>query len=309
MLSYPIALFAVALCALPAPAQEKRSPEGKRSRVRAIVVDASGKPVAKAKITFAGRLMPAIDLGDLDLQHATSDERGRARAQLLVNRSYSAWAEWKDAKGKDRLSKIVEEVGSGMLVRFVEADTKATSQRVDLRAIKTWRPLGPLAGRVRLGTETLLFHPVEINEKGRAEIPPIPLDRWGYFGVELLGAGGQSLAGGRTKAKKRRIFPVPPPSFQKVEIKDAEGKAIEGAEAWVGSGPANWGMEGRRGTKTDKDGRIDVAVATSTVIRGLHFRMRFSKAGYQDVYAGPPGQARTPTRRSSRRRRPKSGSS
>ena len=290
-LEFALALLACsALMSAEAPAQEKPATDrpaakAKRTRVRAIVVDAAGKPVEGARITFVGRLMPQIDLGDLDLQRATSDERGRARAQLRDDRSYSAWAVWKDDKGKGKISRTAEEVGGGMVVRLVEAEKQPGPQRVDLRGIKSWTRLGPLAGRVRLGTKTAFYLPVAINEKGRAEIPPIPLDQWGYFGVELLGKDGNPLAGGRTKAQKRRVFPVPPPVDQIVEVTDKDGKPIEGVEAWVESGYSNWGSEGLRG-KTDAQGRVEVAVATSKLIRGLHYRMRFTKAGYQDIYAG-----------------------
>ncbi len=262
-----------------ATADARPSSRRHRRRVAVTVVDRTGSSVPEAEVRFIGRPIPGVDLGQLDEVRVRCDQRGRARAGLLPDRSYSAWAQWLDSKKHPRQSAILD--GVGRTARFVEASKSAPRQQLTLRGLVAWNRFAPLGARVRLPTRTFFTIPMPIGTDGKAEIPPIPLGAAARFGAEFLGAR-QPLAGTWTSAMRRRTFPLPPPTLERLTVSDQAGRPIAGVQIWVRSGPSEWSSWGLRG-KTDATGHGVAALATATLLGSINFEVRLRKPGYQDT--------------------------
>ena len=163
-LGYAVITF---LLALPCASQQ---PAPMRTPHVARVVDADGKPVADAKVTF----LAAASHGGLDAAdfvQVTTDANGRCRAQLLPTRAYEAWAQ--------------RAVGGGAIVSAVVSRAfPSTELRMPARADKAptnilvtdqyaWRELGAIRVQVLVrGHELAPLAPLASD--GLIALPPLP---------------------------------------------------------------------------------------------------------------------------------------
>lgn len=161
------ALFVAGLFAALAPAQEPPR-EGIFGEVRT----ADAKPWVGATVTLLHVAHPALtDARFVDRVTATTDERGRFRAQLLAGMGYAAWASGPVVEGDYRCTPVARDLASGVPVLLREGDVHRHRQ-VRLQLDASWQGQLRLVATSRIGSFTV--REVIPLVDGLATLPPWP---------------------------------------------------------------------------------------------------------------------------------------
>lgn len=130
---------------LPAPATQQPMPNRQPAFVR--VVDAEGRPLAGATVTFAGGLPHLAPAVPADVLAVTSDARGRATAKLRTDLCYCAFAVLPaapDSQGqRGRRSKVHGYFAAGALLELPCVEAWSPT-RVRISGAAAWAEHGPL---------------------------------------------------------------------------------------------------------------------------------------------------------------------
>lgn len=226
-----------------------------------VVLDASGRPLRGATVTFVGAVLPIVDAhGGVDRVQVQSDDGGRFAAPLLPHADYSAWAAVE--RGAVALASAVRHpVGGGHdLVLTVDGEPRLRELRpFDLAA---WEADGPCTLAVAPVLPVVAPVPITLRD-GAAKLPPFTGD-WHLFVRDARGV----LVHAVTLRPDRDGFAepvVPAPRTVQVRAVDEQGEAIAGAELWLRMGanlaraagapsPASWHGVGT----TANDGTLEL---------------------------------------------------
>lgn len=100
------------------------------------VFDASATPVEGARVVL--QACEAFDTHTRGLVSTTTKARGRFRVALRNDLDYAAWAEWRDANGVRRWSRIVENANEQARVSLHEAASPALPIRIEFVGLGLW---------------------------------------------------------------------------------------------------------------------------------------------------------------------------
>jgi len=199
------------------------------------VVDLAGQPVVGAEVTFAGGNPHLVEaLMPVDVQVATSDERGRARADLLPGRCYVAWVHGpRDAEGQLPISRAHEPsdfFAAGALVELRCVRLSEPLRRLAITGTEGWQADGPLR------YFAMTPHPGLVTELEPDADGLIAKWTVANGAVEIRTADGQplwSIADGGLEVghgqPHQHPVDVPPPQQVRVRAVDENGAAIAGA--------------------------------------------------------------------------------
>lgn len=128
-------------CCLPALALGQQ-----RSPFFATVVGPDGEAIAGAEVTCVFTPNLFAD-GEVDIVSAVSDDRGRARCNLVVGRSYQVWAVGPgDSNGSRLVSESVPLAAAGRVMEL-SAFERIAERRVTMHGAQPWRDVGGLGLR------------------------------------------------------------------------------------------------------------------------------------------------------------------
>ena len=243
------------LCVL-APAQQRRPLLG-------TVVDADGKPLVGAEVVCAFAPPGAESGAPVDVQRATTDARGRFRANVFGGTRYQVFAMGPADEQGARLATgfVVAAAGPLLALRARHRQMPVTLQLVGLEA---WQDLAPFQIRVCLGG-TQLDAPLLPVSDGTVSVPPQPRDR---CNVDLIGSDKQVLLSRAiTFVRAEHKVRVPAPQILPVHVVDGGGKPVAGAVVrerisggWSSTsnfGPSlPWRVLWRELGRTDEHGRL-----------------------------------------------------
>lgn len=253
---------ALAACALLANLASAQS--GARDAAVGIVRDADGKPCAGATVEFVGRPWPdATAIGWSDVVRATSDARGRFRAELRSGIAYAAWAWIEDAGGARRSSAIVERIVPRTPVALaLSAPAAIRLTRLELATVADWP--APLAVELEATTDPRVTIALAPLPGDAFVVPPIPT---AALRVRVRAANGAVLVESTLDVARLReptvTIDLPAAKPQRFAVRDIDtGKGVPGATLLQMVG----GVAVHVGT-TDADGCAELAAIGSSEFR------------------------------------------
>lgn len=206
----------------PAP---PRAAEPVRKPSFARVVDAAGKPIEAAEVVFCG-IVPHLGSSWVppDVVRATSDARGRARADLLPGWCYMAWAVGPaDERGVRQGSMLHGFTGAAAMFDL-ECSAPVPPAEVRCTGAEAWQALAPLRWFVA-GPFVGVEHELLPDADGRASLPPLPPRVAMSCSIEVRTAAGDLL----WSSSPLRNAELPPPCELELEVKDDKGDPLAGA--------------------------------------------------------------------------------
>ena len=261
------------------------------------VVDAAGAPVIGAEVMLFTATVGELGAAATDRVVATTDARGQFMAGLLPTRAYAAFARGPlQADGSAWSSDADHLVAAGANVTFQLRD-RATPRQVLVRGTAAWPELAPFRlGAVLVAAQTAV---VEVPLVGDgATLPPLPA----IAGFVVFDAQHEPLAV-RWERDAGSGIDVAPPQPVEVEVVDAQGAGVAGAEVRVGLGFVNGGAQhvpwlaltrvSRRLGVTGSDGKASLLAPAAE-----GYEVCASRPGRGDARdewrAGPQGRAIAP---------------
>ncbi|MCA8953081.1 MAG: hypothetical protein KDE27_26450 [Planctomycetes bacterium] len=189
------------------------------------VVDAAGAPIAGAAVTCA--FTPdLVSLGDTDIVTATTDERGRARCDVVVGRLYEAWGVGPPGPDGTRPVTAAHDLVSSGRVLELRAIARAAPRHVRIDGLTEWRETGGVAIRwfAVAGQDAAAELPLPADDE--VLLPPGPpspgclavVDAAGAF---LVAAAVEEGADGEVR--------LPRPMAFVLTVRDAKGAPVAGA--------------------------------------------------------------------------------
>lgn len=174
------------LAAARSPAQERRPHVG-------VVRTADGKPLANATVQFAWVPSMGEDQVAADHPTATTDERGRFRAELLPCAHYRVWTTGPITDGAYLASEVAW-TAVGRSLELVAAHPQQTG-RWTMQNLDGWRDRGPLRVRFLPDLVELPKLTMTVGEDGRFVGPALPtaMSHSSPLCLELLAADGSVL--------------------------------------------------------------------------------------------------------------------
>jgi hypothetical protein len=219
----PPTAIAIALFAFTAAlgAQQRLATAGR-------VLDGAGKALAGACVTFVGSEPPIYErFAPADRVTATTDEKGRFRAELLPGADYAAWAS--SAPGVDGsafVSALAADVRAGSGLELIAATTQPRSE-LQVEGLDGWPDLAPL--RIEVAPALPFVHALPlVLAKGVAPLAAVPPNtEWLVF---VRDRDGALLYSWRMLPKPGSMrLDVPPPQSVPVRVRDEQGAAVAGA--------------------------------------------------------------------------------
>ncbi|HEX5050714.1 MAG TPA: carboxypeptidase-like regulatory domain-containing protein, partial [Planctomycetota bacterium] len=252
------------------------------------VLDADGRPVVGAEVTFVSTLAHALDEWDDHVARATSDARGRFRVALRPVRSYRAWAVQRGPDGV-LVGNVVPMQPASTELSLAAASAAATQWSI--LGTGPWRECGPLRLQLVVEGSALVVGELVVGDEGLVEVPPLPPAVGVLFFV-------RDRLVWSTAATLTEPLRLPPPWHVAMRVQDAAGRPVSDAmiyrlepfqalpEPFVQSAAS-----GRRWPvgASDRDGRADVLVATaSDPFAGVDSPLCFiaCKPGHSESVAG-----------------------
>lgn len=209
-------LLAASLAGL--PAQERRPLLG-------TVVDADGKPLAHATVQLAFVPLGAEHVEALDHPQATTDERGRFRADVLPCSSYRLWASGpRDSKG-DYFTSAVAQAQAGMLVEL-RAATRHGKRHLLVTGGAAWAGLAPLRVRVLPDSAELPELTFSLAAEAPIALPTLPD---AFTTIEVMTRDGSVLYSHTTKTTANLVVGLPKPQPIALRVVDDKGAPVSGA--------------------------------------------------------------------------------
>lgn len=246
--SWVVRMAVVALVSKPgAVSAQSGAIDAVRRPTFALVSDPAGEPIAGATVTFAGCLPHlGTTVGPLDVQVVQADARGRAQAKLQAGLCYVAWAIGPaDAAGSGQRSEVHGYFAAGGLLELV-CTGRYTPRVVAVTGVEAWRESGPLRYFVVTaspGTET----EVELRD-GALTLPPSPSGPDPM--LEVRTAEGQALWGASATIG---TLAVPPPQRLRVRVGDENGAPLAGARLHQRTGRRSvWRSDGFGGASEER---------------------------------------------------------
>jgi len=143
-----------------------------RARLVGEVLDKHGAPCAGAQVTLCSQpRLPIPELEDQDSIRVATRKTGRFAASIDPARTYSVWASWKTQDGQPRVSRLVECVREGDVVRLVEASRQPVGLELRVTGVHAWAAESlRLSVRDEAGSHVAL----ELGSDKTARIPPLP---------------------------------------------------------------------------------------------------------------------------------------
>lgn len=282
----------VACCAFLCAAQV--AVEAPTAKLRGVVRDASGTPVAGARVeAWTGRpqawresLEKAAPRDDgLERHRTTSDELGRFAFSVRENRSYSVAGRWTDVDGAVQRSTIVEAVSPDSMIKLILEPHSGEALRLRL---PPWPPAAR-RGDVRITVYLGDHFPLPVYSRRFAagsvfpneEAVPLPYgSRAGRFMVVLEDDFGIVSWGEGVQSGPRPYFRMSRPQLLSLAIKvvDDKGAAVAGAvlESFSirGGGAYVAGQTNARG-----EAKVDFPFNADAT-----FVLRARKAGLQEAW-------------------------
>lgn len=187
------------------------------------VVDAAGKPVAGAVVQLT---VPGRDgAPPLDALDATTDERGRFRAQALPCTRYEAWAAGPaDGDGVQMVSEVTAlAVGqpASLAVRW-----KGGAGSIDVEDLDAWQARAPFTLRTTIAGRATDV-PVAAKDGGHAA--PLAARPRDGADAAVFDRDGRFVYGNRVAARANVRLRVPPPFEAALKVVDENGQPIAGA--------------------------------------------------------------------------------
>ncbi|HLQ37431.1 MAG TPA: hypothetical protein VK348_06505 [Planctomycetota bacterium] len=191
------------------------------------VFGSDGKPLAAAAVTLFGEVAIAPELAPVDVVKVTTDDKGRARADLLLCVGYSAYAVGPaDAAGVQQVTEVADGAACSRTVEL-RADRSCGTRELRGDGIAAWQAEGPLQVRAGVGTRMRLWLPLPLQDD-KVALPPLP----GNTRVQVLDARGQLLQTGAPGEGDAAVLALPPRRLLPVLVVDDKGAPVAGAEIW-----------------------------------------------------------------------------
>ncbi len=145
-----------------------------RDMVFGMVRSADGAPVPGARVELLSRPfgdLPAV--GVADCVTATTDERGRFRAQILLGRAYTAWASIDDDGGV-RVSAPQEAVFPHDSVVSDLSAPAAGLRAIEVEGLAAWAGHGPFHWRIEVESDNRIVAAGALDADGTSHVPALP---------------------------------------------------------------------------------------------------------------------------------------
>ncbi|MCA8949544.1 MAG: carboxypeptidase regulatory-like domain-containing protein [Planctomycetes bacterium] len=228
-------------------------PAQQRSPCFLTVVDLDGRPVQGAAVTCS--FMPSlVAIGEADVAHTVTDERGRARCELVPGALYCAWAVGPVDEGGSRcVSEVLPLVAVGRVAELSLVE-RVGPRRIAVTGLDAWRDAG-VAGLRWFPDRTQDAHvdlPLPASDANGAggcaavELPPSP-SAFGLLG--LRAASGELVAVevvGPAGEQPDETIVFPEPLALRAVVRNQRGEAIPEVriEHWQPTG-RGWGFLGQ----------------------------------------------------------------
>ncbi len=197
-----------------------------------VVLDANGRPLRGATVTFVGAVLPIVDAyANVDRVQVQSGDGGRFTAPLLRHADYSVWAAIE--RGTVGLASAVRHPIGGGHELVLTVDSVPPLRELRPFDLEAWEADGPCALAVAPVLPVLSPVPVARRD-GVVRLPPFA-GAWHLFVRDAHGG----LVHAVTLRPDHDGFAepvVPAPRTVQVRTVDEHGGAIAGAELWVRMG-------------------------------------------------------------------------
>lgn len=258
------------------------------------VVDDAGKPLAGATVTCV-HSPDLISPWPSDVVTAISDERGRARCELIVGRLHTAWAVGaSDAAGNRFLGEPMTLVAAGRVLTMATIGSRPP-RRVSVRGHEAWREVGARTLRWYPVAEADAYMDLAWPEGEQLALPPSP---WALGCLCLVDGNGEILAATGVEPDSSTPAPFVAPFAVSATVQGGDGKPLAGATLTqlVARGsnapPLFGGYGGTRSTRTlgstDATGQLRCHVSWEPPARP-----ELPQRSRQFVHASAPGHEHT----------------
>lgn len=235
-----------------------------REGVFGIVRDEEGRPCPGAAVELVARPWPdSCAIGNADVVRATTDARGRFRAELLPGMAYAAWAAIVREGQTSRATPIVERIVPRMPIVLELPPAPATVlERVELTELEGW-PL-PLTVELESDSSPRVLIRLERVDDDSFGVGPLPGAR---FTLRVRNAAGVPLRevplDGASAGRPSLEVAMGKATPTKLAVRDIEtGKGVPGAKILLANGGDALAVG-----ETDADGCAELLVLASNDLR------------------------------------------